>query len=90
MGRSSNGGEPAEPLEAVAHLLFLEGELGGVGQVLQAAAAAVAEVGAGRLDAVGRGRQHRLDHPAPVAAARLDDPDPQRGRPGSPPRTNMT
>jgi len=57
--------EPSDPLQAVAHLLFLEGELSGIRQLLQAAAAAAAEVGAGRFDPV-RGRcLERFDDRAP-------------------------
>ncbi len=69
--------EPTDPLEAVAHLLFLEPELGGVRKVLESAAAAAAEVGAGGFDSIRGGRLERLDHRAPESRARLDDPDPQ-------------
>ena len=68
--------EPPDPLEAVAHLLFLELELGGVRKVLEAAAATAAEVGAGGFDSVRGGRFERLDHRAPESRARLDDPGP--------------
>src|SRR5438552_16966980 len=44
--------EPADALEANAHLLFLEAELCGVGEVLQATAAAAAEICAGGLHSI--------------------------------------
>ena len=63
----------ADPLEAIADLLFLEAELGGVREVLEAAAAAAAEVGAGRLDSIRRWRLDGLDHRPPEPRAGLDD-----------------
>src|SRR5205823_2860486 len=68
---------PAEPLETIAHLLFLERELGRIRQVLQAAAAAAAEVRARRLDALGRWDQHGVDDRAAEARAALEHPHPQ-------------
>src|SRR5262249_9990539 len=65
--------EPADTLEAVADLLFLEGQLRGIGEVLQAAAAAPAEVGAGRVDSSGRRALVQLDPPTPKPRACLDD-----------------
>jgi hypothetical protein len=65
--------EAADPLEAVAHLLCLKGELRRVGQVLQAAPAAAAEVRTRRLDAIRRRRLDRLDHGAPEARAGFDE-----------------
>jgi len=47
--------------KAVAHLLFLEGKLCGVREVLESAAPAAAEVGAGCLDPVGGRGLERLD-----------------------------
>ena len=46
--------QAAQALERVRDLLGLEGELGGIGHVLEPAAAAAPKVRAGRLDAVGR------------------------------------
>ncbi len=82
LGRGEDGpqrdlAEAPEALQAVAHLLFLERQLGRVRQVLQTAAAAPAEVGARRRDAVGRGDQHLLDGGAAEPAARLGQPDPK-------------
>ena len=51
-------GDPAEADERVAHLRLLRLELALVGVVLEAAAAAGAEVRARRLDPVGAGREH--------------------------------
>src|SRR5262249_60845204 len=77
--------EPADTLEAVAHLLLLEAQLSGIGEVLQTAAAAPAEVGAGRVDPIGGRRLDRFDHSTPKARARLDDPYAQAiPRQGSP------
>jgi hypothetical protein len=44
--------------------------------MLEAAAAAAAEVGAGGFDSVRGGRLERLDHRAPETRARLDDSGP--------------
>ena len=69
--------QSADALEAVAHLLFLEGELRGVRDVLETTAAAAAEVRARRLDAIGRRRLDRLDDAARVPRPRFGQPDPQ-------------
>ena len=63
-------------LEHVRDLLGLERELGGVAHVLEPAPAAPAEVGAGRLDAVGRGRLDLLDEATPEARPGLVEADP--------------
>src|SRR2546428_9805275 len=46
--------EPADALEAVAHLLFLEAELCGVGEMLQATAAAAADASATGIQSIRR------------------------------------
>ena len=51
-------GETADPDECVAHLRFLRGDLDGVVEILEAAAAAGRVVGARGLDALGRRLQH--------------------------------
>src|SRR5213078_2624046 len=63
--------ETADPLEAVAHLLLLEGELRGIGEVLKPTSAAASEVRAGRLDPVGRRRRDRLDDGAAEPRTRV-------------------
>jgi hypothetical protein len=63
--------EAAEALEEVADLVVFEEELGGVGEVLVLAAAAIAEVGAGRLDAVGGGAEDFEDAGAGVVFLHL-------------------
>ena len=68
--------EAADALEAIAHLLLLEGELGRVRDVLEPAAATAAEIGAGRLDPVGRRRLERFDDRAAEPGARLHHSDP--------------
>ncbi len=77
MGRTSIALEPAEPLQRVHHLLGLEGELGRIGHVLEAAAAAAPKVWAGRLHALRRRLLDRVDDPAPEARARLHEADPE-------------
>ena len=59
------------------HLLGLEPELGGIVEVLEAAAAAPAEVRARRLDAIRRGRLHGLDHAPAKAGSRFREPHSQ-------------
>ena len=75
--------KPPHPLEHVGNLLGLERELGGVAHVLEPAPAAPAEVGAGRLHAVGRRRLDLLDEAAPEARPGLveTDPHPIAGHP---------
>ena len=75
IGRSGDVAEAAQALERVRDLLGLEGELGGVGHVLEPAPAAAPEVGARGLHPLGRGLDHRLDHAAPEARASLHEPD---------------
>src|SRR2546427_94432 len=79
VGRRQDGpelerAEPTDALETVTHLLFLEGELRGVRDVLESATAAATEVGARRLHPVGRGRLQGLDYRPPESRARLDHP----------------
>jgi len=67
------GPEPADARETVAHLLFFERQLRGIGEVLKPAATAAAEVGARGVDPVRRGAHERLDHRASEAGTGLDD-----------------
>ena len=62
--RDEPGIKPANALEQIADLLVLEPELGRVGQVLVLAAAALAEVAAGRFDPL-RGRADHAQQPGP-------------------------
>ena len=85
MGRSSNSPRPPETLQAIPDLLFLEGELGVVGHVLEAAPPAAAEVGARRRDPVGRGLLDGLDLGAAEAGTGVDHPhrEPVTGEPAA-------
>jgi len=71
------GRDGSQPLETVAHLLFLESQLRLVGDVLQPAPATPAEVRAGRRHALRGGRLDRLDDATAVAGPGLRDPHPQ-------------
>lgn len=77
--------EPADPGQAVRHLLGLERELRRVGHVLEPAAAASPDVRARGLHAVRRRNLHLFDHPSGEPRPGLDEPDPDTvaGNPAS-------
>ena len=80
----------AQALETVADLLLLERELRRIREVLQAAAAAASEVRARRVDAIAATASRSPRSPRGRSERALRRRGPSGGRPGSPPRTNIT